>query len=101
MNYKRFQAASLLVRTTWMDTHPAFSTTDCEVNIIDWDRIDGYDWSLKEQILVEVLRFITSDESNVQLEDLLTLTQLEQQAVLVSLNVALTTQSLEENLAHD
>jgi hypothetical protein len=84
-----------------MDTHPAFSTTDCEVNIIDWDRIDGYDWSLKEQILVEVLRFITSDESNVQLEDLLTLTQLEQQAVLVSLNVALTTQSLEENLAHD
>jgi hypothetical protein len=84
-----------------MDTHPAFSTTDCEVNIIDWDRIDGHDWSLKEQILVEVLRFITSDESNVQLEDLLTLTQLEQQAVLVSLNVALTTQSLEENLAHD
>jgi hypothetical protein len=84
-----------------MDTHPAFSTTDCEVNIIDWDRIDGYDWSLKEQILVEVLRFITSDESNVELQDLLTLTQLEQQAVLISLNVALTTQSLEENLVHD
>lgn len=101
MNNKRFQAAHILVRTTWMDSHPALKTTDCEVNQIDWQAIDSYDWSLKEQILIEVLRFVTTNESNVQLEDLLTLSQIEQQAVLLSLTQVLSNYSLEENLAHD
>jgi hypothetical protein len=101
MNNKRFQAAHILVRTTWMDSHPALRTTDCEVNQIDWDTIDNQDWSLKEQILIEVLRFVTTNQSHVQLDDLLTLSQIEQQAVLLSLTQVLSPSVLEENLVND
>lgn len=84
-----------------MDTHPAMQSTDCEVSQIDWLTIDSHDWSLKEQVLIEVLRFVTTNQSNVQLDDLLSLTQLEQHAVLLSLTQSLSSYSLEENLAHD
>lgn len=101
MTNKRYKAASILLRTTWMEDHPAFNTTDCEVNSIDWNKIDSYDWSLPEQVMIEVLRFILCDESNVQLEDLLMLSRIDQMAVLLSLNYALSDQALEENLTHD
>lgn len=101
MNSKRYQAAHILIRTTWLDRHPALQSSDCELHFIDWDTIGNHEWLFNEQVLLEVLRFVTTNQSNLQIDDLLTLTQLEQHAVLTALNQALAGFALEENLAHD
>lgn len=95
---KKIHSANLLIKLTWMREHAAFRTTDCEINQVDWKTIDAYDYEFREQVMVEVLRFLLTGSSNVQLEDLLTLDDTELYAVILALGERFKYMELEENL---
>lgn len=92
------KAAEMLIRYSWMNDHPAFQSTDCQIGVIDWEKINSTDWNFQEQILVEVFKFITTEESNVQLDDLLALDQVNRGAALLALQEKFKVIDLEENL---
>jgi hypothetical protein len=94
----RAKVASNLVKMTWMREHPAFITTDLDINRIDWKMIDKFEWTRTQLVLVEVLRFINCGESLVRLSELNLLTQDEQRIVALSLNMLYNDLGLEENL---
>lgn len=92
------RAAEILIRYSWMNDHEAFQSTDCQIGIIDWDKINKTEWNFQEQILVEVFKFITIEESNVQLDDLMALSQIDRSAALLAIQEKFKLQDLEENL---
>lgn len=92
------KAAETLIRYTWMNNHEAFQSTDCQIGIIDWEKINETQWDFQEQILIEVFKFITTEESNVQLDDLLALNQVDRSAALLAIQEKFKIQDLEENL---
>lgn len=85
MTDKKIHSADILMKMTWMRDHPAFRTTDCEINQIDWAMIDSYEFSYQEGVMIEVLRFLLTGSSNAQLEDLLALNDTDLYAVILAL----------------
>lgn len=83
----RNHIASLLVKMTWMRDHQAFTTTDLEINVIDWKKIDSTDWKPAEKILIEFLRFIICGESQAYISSLNVLTKQEKAAVTMCLKM--------------
>ena len=94
----RNHAASILVKMTWMRDHQAFSTTDLEINQIDWSKIDKYEWNRTEKVLVEILRFVNCGESSMRLSEINLLSKDEQKMVVLVLNMLYDDKGLEENL---
>jgi hypothetical protein len=94
----RAKVASSLVKMTWMRDHPAFITTDLDINQVDWKTIDKFDWTRTELVLVEVLRFINCGESLLRLSELNLLTPDEKKIVALSINMLYNDLGLEENL---
>jgi len=94
----RAKVASSLVKMTWMRDHPAFITTDLDINQVDWKTIDKFDWTRTELVLVEVLRFINCGESLLRLSELNLLTSDEKKIVALSINMLYNDLGLEENL---
>jgi hypothetical protein len=94
----RAQVASSLVKMTWMREHPAFTTTDLDINQVDWKTIDKFEWTRTELVLVEVLRFINCGESLLRLSELNLLTQDERKIVALTINMLYNDLGLEENL---
>lgn len=94
----RNHVASILVKMTWMRNHKAFNTTDLEINVIDWKKIDNVEWSRTEQVLIEILRFINCGESSVRLSEINLLSQDDQKVVALVLNMLYNDLGLEENL---
>ena len=94
----RAKVASSLVKMTWMRDHPAFITTDLDINQVDWKTIDKFDWTRTELVLVEVLRFINCGESLLRLSELNLLTLDEKKIVALSINMLYNDLGLEENL---
>lgn len=97
-NRKGLKSAELLIKYTWLRDHEAFTSTDCEIGVVDWERINQHDWNFKQAIMIEVLKFLLTEESNVSLDDLMALNDIDRQAVLISLNSKFTVNELEENL---
>jgi hypothetical protein len=95
---KNAKSAESLIRFTWMRSHPSFATTDCGIGVVDWDKINSTQWTFHQQILIEVLKFLTVEESNVCLDDLLVLKPEERQTVILCLNEKFALSELEENL---
>jgi hypothetical protein len=95
---KNAKSAESLIKFTWMRTHPSFATTDCGIGVVDWERINSTQWTFHQHILVEVFKFLTIEESNVSLDDLLVLKPEERQAVIMCLNEKFQINELEENL---
>ena len=95
---KNAKSAESLIRYTWMRSHPSFATTDCGIGVVDWEKINSTQWTFHQQILIEVLKFLTVEESNVCLDDLLVLKPEERQAVILCLNEKFALTELEENL---
>jgi hypothetical protein len=95
---KNAKSAESLIRFTWMRSHPSFATTDCGIGVVDWDKINSTQWTFHQQILIEVLKFLTVEESNVSLDDLLVLKPEERQTVILCLNEKFSLTELEENL---
>ena len=83
---------------TWMREHPAFITTDLDINVIDWKTIDLQEWTRSEKVLIEVLRFINCGESLIRLSEINMLTEDEKRIVALSLNMLYNDLGLEENL---
>ena len=81
-----------------MRDHPAFITTDLDINQVDWKTIDKFDWTRTELVLVEVLRFINCGESLLRLSELNLLTPDEKKIVALSINMLYNDLGLEENL---
>ena len=81
-----------------MRDHPAFITTDLDINQVDWKTIDKFDWTRTELVLVEVLRFINCGESLLRLSELNLLTSDEKKIVALSINMLYNDLGLEENL---
>jgi hypothetical protein len=98
MMNKNAKSAESLIRYTWMRSHPSFATTDCGIGVVDWKKINSTQWTFHQQILIEVLKFLTVEESNVCLDDLLVLKPEERQAVILCLNEKFALTELEENL---
>lgn len=94
----KLKSAEVLIKYTWLRNHEALKTTDCEIGDIDWDRILKNDWTFHEAILIEVLKFLLLEESNVSLDDLMALNEFDRQAVIVALNIKFSVNDLEENL---
>ena len=94
----KFHAAQMLIRHTFMNEHPAFNTTDCEVNQIDWEKINDGDYTKQEWILVQVLKFLLDDYCEIELPDLLALNDDDLQAVILSLSERFKNKALQENL---
>jgi hypothetical protein len=95
---KNAKSAESLIRFTWMRSHPSFATTDCGIGVVDWEKINSTQWTFHQQILIEVLKFLTVEESNVCLDDLLVLKPEERQTVILCLNEKFALSELEENL---
>ena len=98
MRDKKLHAAQILMRHTFMNSHEAFRTTDCEINQIDWDKILDAEYSKEEWILVQILEFLLEDTCELDLQDLLTLNENDLQAVMLSLGERFKTTQLQENL---
>jgi hypothetical protein len=98
MMNKNAKSAESLIRYTWMRSHASFATTDCGIGVVDWEKINSTQWTFHQQILIEVLKFLTVEESNVCLDDLLVLKPEERQAVILCLNEKFALTELEENL---
>jgi len=94
----RAKVAANLVKMTWMRDHPAFATTDLDINIVDWKMIDQQDWSRSEKVLVEILRFINCGESLIRISEINMLSEDEKRVVALSLNMLYNDLGLEENL---
>jgi hypothetical protein len=48
--------------------------------------------------MIEVFKFITLEESNISLDDLLALSPVDRQAVIVAINAKFSIKELQENL---
>jgi len=94
----RAKVAANLVKMTWMRDHPAFATTDLDINIVDWKMIDQQDWTRSEKVLVEILRFINCGESLIRISEINMLSEDEKRVVALSLNMLYNDLGLEENL---
>jgi hypothetical protein len=94
----RAKVASNLVKMTWMREHEAFVTTDLDINVVDWKRIDSYEWTRTERVLVEVLRFINCGESLIRLSEINLLSEDERRVVALGIHMLYNENPLEENL---
>jgi hypothetical protein len=94
----RAKVAANIVKMTWMREHPAFATTDLDINVVDWKMIDKQEWTRTEKVLVEFLRFINCGESLIRLSEINLLSQDERRVVALSLNMLYNDLGLEENL---
>lgn len=94
----RAKVASSLVKMTWMREHEAFATTDLDINVVDWKRIDAQEWTRTEKVLVEILRFINCGESLIRLSEINLLSEDERRVVALSINMLYNDNPLEENL---
>ena len=81
-----------------MREHPAFITTDLDINVIDWKTIDLQEWTRSEKVLIEVLRFINCGESLIRLSEINMLSEDEKRVVALSINMLYNDLGLEENL---
>lgn len=79
-------AYQILRRHTFIYDHALFNDSDGDLGRLNWHAIDNHEWSFKQQIIIEVVRFILTNTGNAQLEDLLTLNEQERGAVLLALN---------------
>jgi hypothetical protein len=95
---KKRHSAQILIRHTFMNTHDAFKTTDCEIGQIDWDTILQAEYTREEFILVNVLEFLLENDTDLQLTELLQLNEDDRQAVILALNERFRLTALEENL---
>ena len=94
----KFHAAQMLIRHTFMNEHPAFNTTDCEVNQIDWEKILQSEYTKQQEILLEVLEFLIEGKSEMPISELLELNDDDLQAVMLSLSEKFKPKELQENL---
>jgi hypothetical protein len=94
----RAKVASNLVKMTWMREHEAFVTTDLDINVVDWKRIDSHEWTRTQTVLVEVLRFINCGESLMRLSEINLLSEDERRVVALAINMLYNDNPLEENL---
>jgi hypothetical protein len=94
----RAKVASNLVKMTWMREHEAFVTTDLDINVVDWKRIDSQEWTRTQTVLVEVLRFINCGESLMRLSEINLLSEDERRVVALAINMLYNESPLEENL---
>jgi hypothetical protein len=94
----RAKVASNLVKMTWMREHEAFVTTDLDINVVDWKRIDSHEWTRTQTVLVEVLRFINCGESLMRLSEINLLSEDERRIVALAINMLYNETPLEENL---
>jgi hypothetical protein len=94
----RAKVASNLVKMTWMREHEAFVTTDLDINVVDWKRIDSHEWTRTQTVLVEVLRFINCGESLMRLSEINLLSEDEKRVVALAINMLYNENPLEENL---
>ena len=94
----RAKVASNLVKMTWMREHEAFVTTDLDINVVDWKRIDSHEWTRTQTVLVEVLRFINCGESFMRLSEINLLSEDERRVVALAINMLYNESPLEENL---
>jgi hypothetical protein len=94
----RAKVASNLVKMTWMREHEAFVTTDLDINVVDWKRIDSHEWTRTQTVLVEVLRFINCGESLMRLSEINLLSEDERRVVALAINMLYNESPLEENL---
>jgi len=94
----RAKVASNLVKMTWLRDHQALTTTDLDINQIDWKTIDSFEWDRTQKVLIEVLRFINCGESLIRLSEINLLSQDEKRIVALSLNMLYNDLGLEENL---
>jgi hypothetical protein len=94
----RAKVAANLVKMTWMREHPAFVTTDLDINVVDWKTIDLQEWTRSEKVLVEVLRFINCGESLIRISEINMLSEDEKRVVALSINMLYNDLGLEENL---
>jgi hypothetical protein len=83
---------------TWMREHEAFVTTDLDINVVDWKRIDSHEWTRTQTVLVEVLRFINCGESLMRLSEINLLSEDERRVVALAINMLYNENPLEENL---
>jgi len=97
-NRKKLKSAETLIKYSWMRNHDSFKTTDCEVGQIDWSFINQTNWNFHQAIMIEVLKFLLLEESNVSLDDLMALNPLDRQAIITALNVKFAVTELQENL---
>jgi hypothetical protein len=94
----RAKVASNLVKMTWMREHEAFVTTDLDINVVDWKRIDSHEWTRTQTVLIEVLRFINCGESLMRLSEINLLSEDERRVVALAINMLYNESPLEENL---
>ena len=94
----RAKVASNLVKMTWMREHEAFVTTDLDINVVDWKRIDSHEWTRTQTVLIEVLRFINCGESLLRLSEINLLSEDERRVVALAINMLYNDNPLEENL---
>lgn len=82
---KTIDAAEILVRYSSLNKHPGLQNSEIGIGQINWVTISMTEMTRQEETLVEVLRLIMIGESTANLKDLLALSDLDLQAVLLAL----------------
>jgi hypothetical protein len=93
---KNYHAADMLLKYSSLVGLDTFKNVEVAINKIDWEEIESGDYTFSQLILIEVFRFLLTDSGNVQLEDLLALSETERQAVMLTLNEKFKVNSFED-----
>jgi hypothetical protein len=80
------EAAEVLVRYSSLSNLRALNTSEISINQIDWKHLEESELTKQEEILIEVLRFLLLGQTGLGLNSLLSLNDVDLQAVLLALN---------------
>ena len=94
----RTKAANLLVKMTWLRNQPVLATMEIDINKIDWQRLDAIEWTPQQKVLIEVFRFLLTDNGDFKLNDLLSIDAFERESILVALHTRFTLIEMQESL---
>lgn len=86
MNTSQLEAAEILVRYSSLSELPALKKSEISINQVNWEEIEKSELTKQEWVLIEILRFLLLKESSARIVDLLSLSDNDLHAVLLSIS---------------
>lgn len=86
MNTSQLEAAEILVRYSSLSELPALKKSEISINQVNWEEIEKSELTKQQWVLIEILRFILLKVSSARITDLLSLSDTDLHAVLLSIS---------------
>lgn len=89
MNLIRKQAGQGLFEYSGINKREAFTEVNFEDNGFNWDFFDNRNWSDRDRVIFEVIRFLVTGSSKLQLQDLQLIDKYDLLAVTDAMKIGL------------